>query len=414
MASARNLARDFQPNDVDVEVVVVGGGPAGSSVAAALALAGHEVVLLDKAGFPRHKACSEYINPAGARLLDEMGLTGEIMAAGAHRMEAMLVHAPGGQHFVANYARAEPGQAALGLSRYRLDHLLVERARAAGVDVRERAHVRGLLREGGRVAGVEATVGGRRETIRAALVIGADGHRSVVSRELGLDTAPRWPRKTGLVAHYRGVTELERFGEMHVGRHAYAGLAPLEDGLTNVAVVADVRAVEGRTGSVEDFFTGSLQALPGVARKLAGAERVGGIRGVGSMARRARRTTGDGWLLVGDAAQFLDPFTGEGIYEALRGATLAAPIADEALRSGDVSEAALRPYRTARRGAFTAKRDVCWIVQGIVNTPPLMDYVTDRLARREAVGLTLSGVLGNFRPATQALSPLFLARLLRP
>lgn len=398
----------------DVEVVVVGGGPAGSAAAAALALAGHQVVLLDKAGFPRHKACSEYINPAGAELLDEMGLTGEIMAAGAHRMEAMLVHAPGGQHFVANYAKAEPGRAALGLSRYRLDQILIERARAVGVDVRERAHVRGLIQEQGRVVGVEATIGGRREVIRSALVIGADGHRSVVTRELGLDTRPRWPHKTGLVAHYRGVTDLERFGEMHVGQHAYAGLAPLEDGLTNVALVADVRVVEARTGSVEAFFTGSLSDLPGVARKLEGAERVGGIRGVGAMARRARRTTGDGWLLVGDAAQFLDPFTGEGIYEALRGATLAAPVASAALRAGDISTATLQPYRAARRRAFTAKRDVCWIVQGIVNTPPLMDYVTDRLAAREGVGLTLSGVLGNFRPATQALSPLFLARLLRP
>jgi hypothetical protein len=68
----------------------------------------------------------------------------------------------------------------------------------------------------------------------------------------------------------------------------------------------------------------------------------------------------------------------------------------------------------ARRKAFTAKREVCWVVQGFVNAPPLMNYVTDRLARRDDLGLTLAGVLGNFRPATQALSPLYLARLLRP
>lgn len=398
----------------DVEAIVVGGGPAGSAVAAGLAAAGHRVLLLDKASFPRHKACSEYINPAGATLLDDMGMSGEIMAAGAHRMEAMLVHAPGGQHFVANYERAEPGRAALGLSRYRLDHLLIDRARAAGVDVRERAHVRKVIQEDGRVVGVEATIDGARQLIRSAIVIGADGHRSVVSRELGQDTSPLWPHKTGLVAHYRGVRDLDRFGEMHIGRHAYAGLAPLEDGLTNVAVVADVRAVEGRTGSIDEFFMDSLRDMPAVARKLEGAERVGTIRGVGSMARRARHTTGDGYLLVGDAAQFLDPFTGEGIYEALRGAHLAAPVVSAALRDGAASEAALRPYRAARRRTFMAKRDVSWIVQGFINTPPLMNYVTDRLARREELGLTLSGVLGNFRPATQALSPVFLARLLRP
>ncbi|MBA2469169.1 MAG: hypothetical protein H0V37_07165, partial [Chloroflexia bacterium] len=220
--------------------------------------------------------------------------------------------------------------------------------------------------------------------------------------------------KTGLIAHYRGVSGLERFGEMHVGQGAYGGLAILEDGLTNVAVVANARDVEARPGSINAFFEASLQSIPEIARKLDGAIRVGGIRGVGSMAHRARRTTGDGFLLIGDAASFLDPFTGEGIYEALKGAQLAAPVASAALRAGDTSAAALDRYRMARRRTFTAKRQVCWIVQGFIGSPPLMNYVTDRLARREDLGLTLSGVLGNFRPATEALSPAFLVKLLRP
>ena len=132
------------------------------------------------------------------------------------------------------------------------------------------------------------------------------------------------------------------------------------------------------------------------------------------MAHKTRRAAGDGYLLVGDAASFLDPFTGEGIYEALRAAQLAAPVASAALKAGDTSAKALDGYRLARRRAFTAKRQVCWIVQAFVNSPPLMNYVAPRLDEREALGLTLSGVLGNFVPAGRALSPLFLARLLRP
>lgn len=398
----------------DAEVTVVGGGPAGSTIAAALATAGHSVLLLDKARFPRHKACSEYVNPAGAQLLEEMGILDDILAAGAHRMEAMIVHAPGGHRFVANYAKAESGRTALGLSRYRLDHLLLERAKAAGVRVFEGAHVREVLREQGRVVGVEASIAGTREQIRSALVVGADGRNSAVARVVGTNLPPLWPRKTGLVAHYRGVTALDRSGEMHVARHAYAGLAPLEDGLTNVALVVGVRALNKRKGSVEEFFAEALGSITAVARKLADAERVGGIRGVGPMASRIRRATGEGYLLVGDAASFLDPFTGDGIYQALRAAHLAAPVASAALRAGDVSAERLDPYRIARRREFASKRAVCWIVQGFVNAPPLMDYVTERLSRRDDLGLTLSGVLGDFRPASRALSPLFLARLLRP
>jgi len=398
----------------DAEVIVVGGGPAGSATAIHLAEAGHEVLLLDKASFPRHKACSEFINPASVQLLGELGVLDDVMRAGADRMETMIVHAPDGGRFPVSFAQAEPGRHALGLSRYRLDHILLERAKAAGVTVREHAHVRKVYSNDGRVTGVEATIDGGRTRLRASLAIGADGHNSVVSRDLGLDVSYRWPDKTGFIAHYRGVTGLDHHGEMHVGSHAYAGLALLEDGLTNVAVVASARNVAARSGSIDEFFSGALDAIPAIARKLDGAVRVGGIRGVGSMARRARRTTGDGYLLVGDAASFLDPFTGEGIYEALKGAQLAAPVASAALKAGDTSADGLDGYRIARRRTFTAKRQVCWIVQGFISAPPLMNYVTTRLAQREALGMTLTGVLGDFQPATQALSPLFLARLLRP
>lgn len=398
----------------DAEAIVVGGGPAGSALAAELAARGHRVLLLDKASFPRHKACSEYVNPGGARVLRELGMEGEVLAAGAHRMEAMRVHAPNGEVFAAEFAAAEGGQPALGLSRWTLDRLLLDRAKAAGVDVRERAHVRGVVREGGRVVGVEATVGGARETLRAPLVIGADGRTSVVRRSLGLEQPLRWPRKTGLVAHYRGVAGLDHHGEMHIGEEGYAGLAPLEDGLVNVAVVGADDAVARRDGSIADYFAARLAWFPVVREKLRDAERVGDIRGVGSMAMRAKAVSGDGFLLLGDAASFLDPFTGDGIYEALRAAQLAAPVASSALRAGDTAAAALASYRAARRRVFTAKRQVCWIVQGFINTPPAMNYVAPRLAEREDLGRTLAGVLGNTVPAVRALSPVFLARLLRP
>jgi flavin-dependent dehydrogenase len=398
----------------DADVIVVGGGPAGSVTAALLAERGYRVLLLDKARFPRHKACSEYVNPAGARLLADLGLERELDALGAHCMEAMLIHAPGGRRFLADFASAEPGGTALGLSRFRLDSLLLDRARAAGVEVREGAHVRNVVVAGSRVLGVEASIEGGRETLRAPLTVGADGRHGIVARSLALEHPLRWPRRTGLIAHYRGVAGLDRWGEMHVYQGGYAGLAPLEDGLTNVAFVANSDIVADRDEPLDAFFACGLLGIPDVASKLAGAERVGGIRGVGPMAHRARRVAGDGFLLVGDAASFLDPFTGDGVYEALRGAHLAAPIADAALRSGEVSAGQLAPYRAARRRAFWARRRVAWLVQGFISSPVLMDYATARLAQRQAPGTTLSGVLGGLRPAHEALSPLFLARLLRP
>jgi menaquinone-9 beta-reductase len=399
---------------MDADVIVVGAGPAGSTLAAGLAESGHAVILLDKARFPRHKACSDYVNPAAAKMIEEMGLLDEALALGAQRMDGMIVHAPNGSRFTANYAKAEPGRSALGLSRIHLDNLLLQRAREAGVAFHERAHVRDVVQRDGVVQGVDVSIGGRRETLGAPLVVGADGRNSVVARQLGLLRPLRWPHKTGLATHYRGITGLERFGEMHIAKDVYAGLAIIEDGLVNVTIVAKADDVAQRGGSIDELFAEALREMPEMARKLEDAERVGGIRGVGSMGARSRRVAGDGFLLVGDAASFLDPFAGEGVYEAIRGASIAVPIASAALRAGDTSAEALNGYRIARRRTFGAKRAVSWIVQGFINTPPAMNYVTPRLARREELGLTMSGVLGSFQPATQALSPIFLARLLRP
>ncbi len=398
----------------DVEVVVVGGGPGGSALAGCLAAAGHEVVVLDKARFPRHKACSEYVNPEAVRIIDQLGAGEAVRALGPHRVERMVVHAPGGGRFTADFSTVEEGRIALGVSRYRLDETLLRHAEALGASVVQGAHVRNVIRESGRVAGVEMTVDGRRETLRARLVVGADGRHSVIARSLGLARTMPLLAQTGLVAHFRGVAGLADHGELHVCREGYAGLAPLEDGLTNVALVVGADAVSARAGTVERFFLDRLASIPLVAERLGGAERVGEIRGVGSMAHRVRRTAGDGFLLIGDAAGFLDPFTGEGIYDAVKAAQLAAPVASASLRTGDTSAAALESYRRARRQAFAAKRQVCWIVQAFVHAPVLMDYVTNRLDRREDVARTLTGVLGDFRPARQALSPVFLARLLRP
>lgn len=393
---------------------MVGGGPAGSATALLLARAGHSVLLLDKARFPRHKACSEYINAGGVAALDELGVLSEVIGAGAHRLTEMRIHSPEGGQFTAQFDRAGPGRHALGLSRYRLDAILLEAARSAGVTVMERAHARNVQLQPGAFATAEISSGGTVNRFRAPLIVGADGHHSCVTRSLGLEQTRRWPRRVGLVAHYREVADNDHGGDMYVISDGYAGLAPLEDGKTNIAVVLPEALVERRPGSIEELFEQRLELVPELSRRLDGAVRIGKVRGIGRLGHRVRQPAGDGYLLVGDAAAFLDPFTGDGIYEALRGALLAAPVISRALASGDVSEHALAPYRRERRRVFTMKRQLCWVVQGFVHSPAAMNYVTRRLERRETVGLELTAALGNFRPAHTALTPHFLARLLWP
>ncbi|MFN9310708.1 NAD(P)/FAD-dependent oxidoreductase, partial [Gemmatimonas sp.] len=203
-----------------VQVLVVGGGPAGSAAAWHCAQAGLDVCLVDRARFPRAKPCAEYVSPEGSRILHAMGAL-ETLEMQAAALSGMVVHAPSGDRihgeFVARHGFRGFRDRGLGVRREVLDTVLLDRARAAGVQVIEQAKVEQLQQHpDGTVTGATLRTPEGERTVHAALVIGADGLRSVVSRRLGLAHQSRWPRRVALVAHYRHVSGVGTFGEMHV------------------------------------------------------------------------------------------------------------------------------------------------------------------------------------------------------
>src|SRR5262245_28291325 len=226
----------------DAQVIVVGGGPAGSTAAFFLARAGCDVLLIDRQAFPRDKPCSEYLSPQASRLLHELGVLDSLEAGPSEQLTGMRVHAPDGSTFEGSFA-AQTGFRAfrdygLAVRRPILDTALLLRAEQAGARIRTGVDVRDLARdENGRVTGVVAREGTRQLSLTATLVIGADGLRSVVARRARLGKHGRWPRRLALVRHYRGVTHDAFVGDMHVFNGGYAGFAPVGDDLTNVAVV---------------------------------------------------------------------------------------------------------------------------------------------------------------------------------
>jgi flavin-dependent dehydrogenase len=244
------------------------------------------------------------------------------------------------------------------------------------------------------------------------MVVGADGLRSVIGRRLGLIRPAGWPRRIALVTHYRGVEGVDDFGEMHVDRGGYCGVANVGNGLTNVAVVVPVsRAAEVAIDRAE-FLESWIAERPRIAARFAHAERIDPVAATGPFASSARRAWAKGAALVGDAADFFDPFTGEGIYTALRGGEILAHHLVDAIRAPDKSERALRAYEHARKKEFSGKWKVEKLVGAAVAFPPLINRAATVLSRRRDMADLLVGVVGDFVPAREVLRPGYLLNLI--
>ena len=374
----------------DADAIVVGAGPAGSATAALLARSGLRVLLLDKAATPPPKVCGEYLSPGCLPILDRLGALKSLRDAGARPLRGMLIHTAGGRTLRATY----PDQMhlegvppyALSITRTLLDPLLLDLAVKNGATFAPRFQVSDLLWHDGRVTGVHGRQGGHRVTCRASLVVGADGRQSLVARRIGAMRRHPWLDRMAIVAYLIGVRRVEDAGAIFLGRDRYAILNPIAPDLTNLGLVVSRRDLP-RGEDPRRALWDTAASLPGLAERLTSAKTVAPVRCLGPLAHRATRLAVPGALLVGDAAGFLDPFTGEGIYAALRSAEIAAHHVLGQKSAGDYGEVWQRE--------FAAKWRIASLLQRAIRRPWLAQILAASLSARPALTSTLMAAFGD-------------------
>lgn len=402
------------------DVIIAGAGPAGAATALLLARAGVDVLLLDRAAFPRAKPCGDCLSAGASDTLRRMGLLDLVLAAPHAQLRGWRIVAPDGSAFDATFPPANSGAGrddgaggrALTVERSVFDAILVDAAIRAGARFEQQAITDVVWDAHGRVTGVLTRAG-----VRAGrITVGADGLRSVVARRLGTRTPTGSLRKLSLTFHTT-VSAAGDIGEMHVGDGICAGIAPVDrSGRCNLTLVAD-SARFGRAVAADRhaFACSAVETLPRLAGRVSGGDllHVAPLAS-GPFDRPVHPIAFDGAVLVGDAAGYYDPFTGQGVYQALASADRLAPCIVAAIRGGHTRRAAFDSYVRERRALLRGARAVQRGIDTVLRRPALANRAIARIRRAPGFGRALISVTGDVAPAHALLSARALSSLLLP
>ncbi len=330
------------------DVAVAGAGPAGAATAIYAARAGLDVVLLDRDTFPRDKICGDAVARKSVGHLRELGVL-ERIRTGAHAPigRALLV-APRGDAIEVDLASPGDPEPHLVCRRQILDNALVDAARD-GARVIEGARVTDILRNGGTVTGIRHQSKHGSIDVHARAVVGADGFNSIVARRLGIyrHDSSRWYVATR--GYYRDLDVSPGTVEIHFLRETLPGflwIFPAGDNLCNVGLGVLHADLKRRRRGLRELHE-SVLSLPRFRERFRRAERIGAIHGWNLPTPDFKRTiAGDGFLLVGDAAGLVDPFSGEGIGNALDSGRVAAEVIRDVPPAAYASEYPRRLWRT--------------------------------------------------------------------
>ena len=331
------------------DVLVIGGGPAGSTAATLLARRGWQVLMLEKDVHPRFHI-GESLLPMNLPILERLGVIDQVREIGVRKAGADFTVADSDTEthvFRFTQGLGLPRDHAFQVRRSEFDQLLFEHARANGVDARDGVRVKTIaLGADGRPEKFQATAAdGAKFSVRPRYVVDASGRDTFLGNKLKLKRKSNKHQSAAIFSHFRGVERRpgEDAGNVTVDRfeHGWYWLIPLRDDIMSVGAVCSPEYLKQRRSDNETFLMQTLNARGSVARRMRGAERVAPVHATGNYSYGCTRMSGPGWVMAGDAYAFIDPVFSSGVFLAMLSAEQATEVVDGALRE-PAREAALQ------------------------------------------------------------------------
>jgi len=379
------------------DVLVIGGGPAGSTISALLVEKGWRVVLLEKDHHPRFHI-GESLLPMNLPILARLGVLEEVAKIGLVKrgIELNSPMPPGRFHtYYFEKTLDQDYPYAFEVRRSEFDALLLANSAARGVVVHQGVKVMDVaFQKGGASVVCARAEDGSERKWQAGYVVDASGRNALLSTRLGLKKRNEKHNSAAIFGHFKNALRREGRDEGNIAlywfEHGWFWMIPLADGVMSVGAVCWPDYLKTRRSGLDEFFWETIRLCPGAARRLESAELVRPATATGNYSYSSRRMWGEGYLLVGDAYAFIDPVFSSGVFLAMHNATLAADAVDSCVREGHTATAALKYYE---KRVLRGMRILSWFIYRFT-APAMHDlFMAPRniLRMEQAVLSVLSG-----------------------
>jgi flavin-dependent dehydrogenase len=382
------------------DVLVIGGGPAGSTISALLAERGRDVVMLEKARHPRFHI-GESLLPFNMPLFERLGVASEIKSIGMPKYGAEFVSPWSDRPVMFEFANALESSfpVAYQVRRSEFDDILFRNAARKGARAIEGCRVTGVEFRHGEVEVTARDESGHEQVWQTRFVVDASGRDTFLASRLGVKERNREHNSAAIYGHFAGATRLPGKAEGNITifwfDHGWFWFIPLADGATSIGAVCWPYYMKSRTTEPRQFLLDTIALCPALAERVQHAELISPVTATGNYSYSASRAAGANYIMLGDAFAFIDPVFSTGVFLAMHGAFVGADTVETCL---DHPQRARRTLDVYNAGVHRGLRIFSWFIYRVM-TPALRDIFMNPSNRFQLRDALLSVLAGNIFPS---------------